>query len=88
MLLTGMTLLFGFADLASLSLCISQTIVPTMIWVALGWVLIGPLTLAVGLEVLILWLKWIERREKKAANAKADGKIEKPEPLELRHLEV
>ncbi|KAG4432700.1 hypothetical protein IFR05_011823 [Cadophora sp. M221] len=87
-LLTEMTLLFSFADLSTLSLCVTQTVIPTSIWAALGWILMGPLTLAVGLQALLLWLKWLERKKRKGTEVKAKEKVEKPKPLELRHLEV
>jgi len=29
----------------------------------MGWMLMGPLTLAVGLQALILWLKWLEGKQ-------------------------
>ncbi|PVH79535.1 hypothetical protein DL98DRAFT_572386 [Cadophora sp. DSE1049] len=70
-LLTETTLLFSFSDLASLSLCVTQTIIPTGIWAALGWILMGPLTLAVGLQAFILWLKWLERKK----NQEFEGRI-------------
>ena len=62
-LLTETTLLFSFSDLARLSLCATQTVIPTAIWAAMGWMLMGPLTLAVGLQALILWLKWLEGKQ-------------------------
>ncbi|KAH7371905.1 hypothetical protein BKA64DRAFT_649579 [Cadophora sp. MPI-SDFR-AT-0126] len=64
-LMTETTLFFSFSDLAKLSLCATQTIIPTGIWAAFGWILMGPHTLAVGLQVLILWLKRLERNKHK-----------------------
>ncbi|KAL2070919.1 hypothetical protein VTL71DRAFT_13945 [Oculimacula yallundae] len=96
-LLTQMTLVFSFSDLSALSLCISQTIIPTSIWAALGWILMGPLTLAIGLQALLIWLKWLEHKKKaawkvhgfekfeKGANIK---KLERPRLLDLQNLSV
>lgn len=48
----------------------------------------GPLTLAVGLQALLLWLKWLELKKKKGIEVKTAEKAEKPRPLELRQMEV
>ncbi|KAF8848527.1 hypothetical protein BDZ45DRAFT_810710 [Acephala macrosclerotiorum] len=52
-----LTLLFGFTDLSAVSLCITNSIIPTALWVALGWLLLSPLMLVVGLQGLLLLLR-------------------------------
>lgn len=63
LVLSLLTLLFGFTDLSSLSICVTQSILPIPVWIALGWLLLTPLMLAVGLEGLIFWLDWMRGRK-------------------------
>lgn len=55
--LSLLTLLFGFTDLSAVALCVTSSLIPTALWIALGWLLLSPLMLAVGLQGLLLLLE-------------------------------
>jgi hypothetical protein len=68
--LSFLTLLFGFTDLSSVALCATQSIVPTSVWMALGWLLLTPFMLAIALQGLVFWLG--RMRETKAVSVKKE----------------